>query len=669
MLFALPPSEPPTDAIVVTGKALPDPAAEKAYQVQVIDSRRLTSSPAHELDEILKQVSGLQLFRRSDSTSGHPTSQGVTLRALGGNAASRALLVLDGVPQADPFGGWVNWPAYDAAGLDEVRIVRGGGSVTHGSGALAGVIEMRSKVAGGFDASLEGGSRQTVRGHAYLGERLGGGLLALDAQAGRSDGFVPVTEATRGPADEAAPYREGSVRARWVIPVTDKVEAQLGGLGFADSRNRGLPFTGNRSRGADASLRLVGRGRWQWVALGYAQWRNLRSSFASVDDERATAKRVSLQDSVPSRGQGASFEVQPPLGSGIDLRFGADARFTTGESRELYAYVGGQPTRRRIAGGDSATAGVFLDASAERGPLTVNGAVRIDRWRISGGRLQERLLAGEVITRDETYGHRSGWRPTARVGALIDLGHGASLRGAAYHGWRLPTLNELFRPFRAGADATAANPLLDPERLSGAEAGARLQRGIIDASVTAFANRLSNPIANVTLGRGPGIFPGVGFVAGDYRQRQNLSAIRVRGIEAAGEVRSGPWSMRLGASFTDAKVVANGVSAAALDGLRPAQTPEVILSGGVGWESKGRSASIEIRRVGSQYEDDLNRNLLPGATTIDAFASWPLGDKLQLIARGQNLFDETVTAALNDDGSVERATPRTVWFGLRFSSR
>ena len=46
-----------------------------------------------------------------------------------------------------------------------------------------------------------------------------------------------------------------------------------------------------------------------------------------------------------------------------------------------------------------------------------------------------------------------------------------SLRSAAYLGWRMPTLNELFRPFRAGADATAANPSLDPERLAGAEAG------------------------------------------------------------------------------------------------------------------------------------------------------------------------------------------------------
>jgi len=87
----------------------------------------------------------VQLFRRSDSRSGHPTSQGVTLRALGGNASSRALLMLDGVPQSDPFGGWVNWPAYDAASLSGIRVVRGGGSVANGPGALAGTIEMTSR--------------------------------------------------------------------------------------------------------------------------------------------------------------------------------------------------------------------------------------------------------------------------------------------------------------------------------------------------------------------------------------------------------------------------------------------------------------------------------------------------------------------------------------------
>src|SRR3954447_21114408 len=96
----VPPPQPPA-VIVVTGNALPDPAASRAYDVETIGRQQLVDSPTHQLDQILKSVPGLELFRRSDSTSGHPTSQGVTLRALGGNASSRALLVLDGVPQTD----------------------------------------------------------------------------------------------------------------------------------------------------------------------------------------------------------------------------------------------------------------------------------------------------------------------------------------------------------------------------------------------------------------------------------------------------------------------------------------------------------------------------------------------------------------------------------------
>jgi len=150
------PSQPWHAPIVVTAKALPDPAAEGAYAIDTIDEKRLTNAPSTQLDQVLKDVPGLQLFRRSDARSGHPTSQGVTLRALGGNASSRALLVLDGVPQSDPFGGWINWPAYDPASLSEVRVVRGGGSVANG-GALAGTIEMRSRLEQEVAADVEVG--------------------------------------------------------------------------------------------------------------------------------------------------------------------------------------------------------------------------------------------------------------------------------------------------------------------------------------------------------------------------------------------------------------------------------------------------------------------------------------------------------------------------------
>ena len=661
---ALPP-DPPQAAIIVTGKALPEPKADRVYAVESIGRKQIEQSPSHELDQLLKDVPGVQLFRRSDARSGHPTSQGVTLRALGGNASSRALLVLDGVPQTDPFGGWVNWPAYDPSDLAGIRVVRGGGSVANGPGALAGTIELTSRADAGVSGEVDGGSRQSVDAHGRVALIAGSSVISLSGQAGRSDGFVPITEGTRGPADERAPYREWNGRGRWVAPIGALTELQANLSGFHDWRSRGTDFTVNRTNGTDASLRLVSRGRWQWSALAYWQWRNLESSFANISPGRMVATRVSLQDSVPSHGLGGSFELRPPMPGAIELRLGADGRRTSGETRELFTFVAGQPTRRRLAGGETWTSGAFAEATAVLSHVTLTGGARLDYWQVSDGHLFEKVIATDAVLRDDHDPQRHGWLPTARGGVIAPIGGGLSLRSAAYLGWRMPTLNELFRPFRAGLDATAANPDLDPEKLVGAEAGAEYVHDDIRLSLTGFVNRLKHAIANVSLGQGPGVFPGVGFVAagGTYRQRQNVDAVKVRGLEASAEWTRGPWSVRAGASLTRARMQANG-AAAFLDGLRPAQTPKFAATLAAGWERDGKGAQLVLRRVGAQFEDDLNTRTLNGATTFDAYASWPLTRRLQLVARGENLANQLVMAAFNGDGSIERGTPRTLWIGL-----
>lgn len=669
MLDALP-SDPPHEAIVVTARALPDPASDRAFAVNTLDSERLRDAPSTQLEDVLKQVPGLHLFRRSDARSSHPTSQGVTLRALGGNASSRALLVLDGVPQSDPFGGWVNWPAYDPAALGEARIIRGGGSTVHGPGALAGVIELSSKTDPALEASLFGGSRDSLEARIYAGQPIGSGMVTLSGRAARGDGFIPVTEGTRGAADRPAPYREFNLRALVQAPITPDIDLSASLSGFSDRRERGVAFTGNETDGVDASLRLVGSGRWDWSALAYVQGRELMSSFASVNEGRSTASRVALQDSVPSRAYGAAVELRPAAGSGLEVRVGADSRLTDGESRELFSFVDGEPTRRRRAGGRTLTVGAFIELTYSQGPLRLIGGARLDHWRVEDGRLTERLLATGDTLRDEHYGKRLGWLPTARAGATFDLGGGANLRTTAYLGWRMPTLNELFRPFRAGADATAANALLEPERLKGAEVGADFRRGGVSLSATLFVNELEDAIANVTLGHGPGVFPGVGFVGanGEFRQRQNLDAIHVHGLELTAEGRRGHWSLHAGASLVDAEVASDG-AAAALDGLRPAQTPRLSVTAGIGWADGQRAASLLVRHTGAQYEDDLNSELLSPATTIDGFFAWPISKSVQLVARGENLLNERVVAGIGGDGSIERATPRTLWIGLRFKAR
>jgi outer membrane receptor protein involved in Fe transport len=651
--------------IVVTGRGLEAAVGEAAYDVREIGRDRLEYSASNRLEDLLRDVPGFQQFRRSDARTANPTSQGATLRALGGNASSRALLVLDGVPQSDPFGGWISWPAYDPRRLGRIRVVRGGGAGANGPGALAGTIELESALSGPA-AGLAHGSRGSVDAFAGYGGRVGAGFASVSAAFARGDGFVPVVARQRGAADRASPYRQASLAARAVAPLTGAAELQANLSAFTDARERGTAFSGIETRGADASLRLVGQGRLPFAALGYVQVRDFANRFAAVAADRSVATQTLDQYSVPSTGLGARVEIRPVTGL-LEVRLGADWRETVGRTQELFQFVAGSPTRGRVAGGRTRTLGAFAEAGWEQGPLTLTAGGRLDRWRIADGVLRERILATGATLTDLAFPDRSGWEPTARAGLAWRPAPALTLRAAAYLGWRAPTLNELYRPFRVGPDATSANAALAPERLEGAEAGFELRPGrAARIGITLFANRLTNAIANVTLGQGPGTFPGVGFVAagGQYRMRENVDAIASRGVEIDGSVDVGRVRLAAGYSFAEAEVGAGG-AALALDGLRPAQTPRHSFTASVSWQGpRGAYGSASARYVSSQYEDDLNRQPIPGALTIDALAAIPLTRGLAVEARAENLTDEEVVAGISGAGIVERAAPRTFWVGL-----
>lgn len=632
--------------IVITARALPPSRGEAVQGVVVIGRERLEGAASQALEQVLRAVPGVQLFRRSDSRSANPTSQGVTLRGLGGNAASRALVLLDGVPQGDPFGGWVNWPALDPAGLAEVRVTRGGGSVLFGPGALAGTIELISDRSGGVRAGLDGGLRGAAEGRFSAVA----GPVSLAAWGGGDEGFVPVVAQDRGPADRKAPFAFGGLRAGW-----RSASLEAGATLFADRRERGLAFTDNESRGADFFLRWRS-GERASVTL-FHQERRFDSDFASASADR-TSVSPTLRQKVPARSSGWSAEVRPALGS-IELRLGSDGRLAEGRSEELATFVAGAPTRGRVARGRQATAGLFADVSGEVGAVTLSGGLRLDRWWLADLALEERSLATGAPLLSERAGDRSGWAPTGRAGARAALGGGLVVRGAAYSGWRLPTLNELVRPFRVGRDAVGPNFGLKPERLAGLEAGLEWSEGPWTASATLFANRLARPIVNVTRGVGPGVFPGVGFVAGTYRRRENLEAIRAQGVEAGLGWRRGDWRASGAVSLISARVQDEG----ALDGLRPAQVPSFTATAELGWRGLG----LQLRHVGAQAEDDLGSLRLPAATTLDASAEWPLRPGLSLRVRAENVTDTRVIAARSADGVDERATPRRLWVGLRLT--
>jgi len=295
---------------------------------------------------------------------------------------------------------------------------------------------------------------------------------------------------------------------------------------------------------------------------------------------------------------------------------------------------------------------LFIEDDWQIGPLIINGGLRADRTSITGGFFNAVSAAGVPVS-TLVASDRADWALSWRAGALLYATRRLDIRAAAYTGLRLPTLNELYRPFVVFPVVTAANADLVNERLQGFEIGLDWQPvNELVFSVTAFDNKVENAIANVTIGP-------------NLRQRQNLPAIDARGIEASVAAKLGTLTLDGALAWTDAAVRGEGASLA-LDGKRPAQTPEFAASVTLGWQpAPGWRVAGTLRHVSAQFEDDLESDSLRPATTLDAFVAAPLVGALSVVLRGENLTDETIITR-NQGGSVDLGVPRTVWLSLRY---
>ena len=640
--------------IVVTGRGLEAPPSVIAYSTITLDREQLQSTASGQIEDALANIAGFQQFRRSDSRSSNPTAQGVTLRALGGNASSRALVLLDGVPMLDPFFGHVPLSALSPNRLDVIRVTRGGGSGPFGAGALAGAIELESLDAseiGLFNGQAFVNDRGDTEAEASVAPQWRGGFATFSGRWDRGDGFRTTPESQLTPASVNAAYESWSASGRVAQAIGPDMQLQARALAFETDRTLRFAGADNATRGEDVSLRLIGRGAWEFDVLAYGQWRDF--SNIVVSSNPATPNPVLDQRDTPATGLGGKVEVRPPVGGGHVLRLGADFRRSEGDLAEYrFNAATGAATGSRFAGGTNSDFGLFVEDDYSIGPFLLTGGVRADRWTVRDG-YHRNLAASGAVLENSLYPDRSGWDLSWRLGATADVARGVRVRAAAYTGLRLPTLNELYRPFTVFPVTTNANAQLANERLRGFEAGIDViaRRGV-EFSLTAFDNRVKNAIANVTL-------------TPTVRERQNLDAIESRGLELSGRVGDGPVRLFATASIVDAEVDASGVQAA-LDGNRPAQTPAFAASATVSWQPRDDwNLSATLRHVGKQFEGDQEDDALPAATTVDLFAQVPLVGRLSLIGRVENLFDEEIVTR-NQAGSMDLGVPLTVWGGLRY---
>lgn len=659
--------ETPLEELVVEGRRLPA-AQDAGFAVEALDRQALRETPSTRLDDILRALPDFALFRRTSSLSAHPTIQGPTLRVPGPSGAARALVLLDGIPLNDPFGGWVYWSFLAPETLERANLDIGGGAGRWGSGALTGTVHLTSRdLVQGAEVRARAGDRATADlfGRAgFASERLG---LEASGLYYESDGFIALRKQDRGPVDIAQAQEAGAARLR-AVTETERSRFELAGDFFSENRVNGLDESRNATDGW--SIALFGKGQWSdrlaWDFAAYHQDRDFENVFAAVDDERASARPVLDQFSVPGEGTGAQAGLRYIRGI-LTLEAGADLRHESGTTNERFRNLGAGFTRERRAGGERFLAGAYVRGQAVALDTEVSAGLRLDYWSLTDGSRQEQNLeTGEtILTLD--FNDREDVRVNGWLGAARSLGGGFGLEAGLSSSYRVPTINELYRPFRVGNDITEANAGLAPERLLSAEAALTYAQGPWQGDLRYGRSSMRDGIGNVTVAFGPGVFPVAGFVppGGSLRERQNIGRIAIHTLRAdlaydAGGVFAG----RVSYLFADTEM--RKAPNPDLTGKDLAQAPRhrLVLSGLVR-PAGGLTVSGSLRYVSDAFEDDLNQRVLEDFVTVDLRAAYALTDHVSLFVAAENLFDEFVPVAVSGDGLVDRGTPRLVSAGFR----
>ncbi len=637
----------------------------------------LSAEAPRTLDELLSKEPSFSLYRRQTSLFGNPTSAGVSLRNTGATAASRTLVLLDGIPQNDPFGGWVYWARHDPATLDSVRIVPAARAAVWGNQSPAGVVQLASAPA--FEERhllrIGGGSQGTISAaasHTLVGED--GKLAASFSGFGmHSDGFYAVPRWQRGPIDRRLDIDVIGADLKFAWRAAPGIIVEPGFSWYEENRGNGTPLAGNSTEATDLFLRVTSEesGGISWQALAYRQQRRFESMFTSVNAARTAETPALDQFHVPGTGTGGAFTLMWEPESPWSFTAGADLRRIDGATNEDAGFVSGSFIRRRHAGGEQGLAGIFLAAAYETDAKTrIDASLRGDAWWLEDGRRLETSLATGQALRTDLQPDRNGIEPSLALAITHPLSEELEAGLSAGTSFRLPTLNELHRPYRVRNDIVEANPGLDPERFYSVEGRLEWQaEDCLKLDLNVFHHWIRDAIGNVPVtdpGQIAAIF-GTIPVGGSGSQRQNVDEARVAGVEAgAAWSPREDWSFGVNGIWSETEFTASPRQPL-LEGKPFPQAPDLRLIATADWQATERLSFFAGYEYGAgQFDDALAARSIPSYTSASLGARWQAREDLMFHARVDNLFDQEIATGLSTDGIRTVAGPRSLWVGAEW---
>ena len=653
------------ETVTVTPTRTAQRLGDVPVSANIIEKETIRQSPAVVADDVLRQVPTFSLFRRSSSLSSHPTAQGVSLRGLGPSGVSRTLVLVDGVPFNDPFGGWVYWTRVPMESVNRIEIIDGSSSSLYGNYGMGGVINIisASPARRSVEFKTQYGNHNSPKADFFASDVWGKLGVAVEGGGYDTDGFPIVIANERGLIDNNAQVNFKNFNLKADYRANDRVSVFFRGGYFKENRVNGKVGEVNDTKWTAFSggVRVRMPDQSDLQATVFSDDNTFHSTFLAVTAPSATVAsrsivRLTTDQSVPTDAVGTMIQWSRAIGRNNFFSAGFDWRHVDGDSLEdLYVAAPGPvtpPTQqailngRRNSGGTQRSAGLYLQDVFNMKNVVLTLSARVDSWKNYNGHIFET----SVVTGLPTAGNRGDLEDkddtvvSPRAAALYRLTNRVSVWGDIGWGFRAPTLNELYRQFSVGLTRTLANEALGPERLFGGEFGVRLEatRNVSFRS-TYYDNGVKNPVANVTIGT-------------NLQQRQNLGRTRIRGWQNDVETRVGQFvRVQAGYLFNNAKVTeynpapVPGITFVDLTGLYLPQVPKHRGTVSVAYANpRLLNVAVAGSVYGRQFDDDQNARIKPGETEpglpayglVDFSASRDIGRNLQVFFGVQNLFDQ-----------------------------
>lgn len=633
---------------------------ETPASIVVLNRETLQNTAAQNVDDVLRQIPGFNLFRRSSSKTANPTTQGANLRGVSGSGAARTAVRIDGISLNDAFGGWTYWTRVPKTSLEQIETLRGGASPFYGDAALSGAVNLRTANSAEkpvFRVETSAGTQKTFDGSVFGAVGRKGWNLAVSVDLFGTGGYIPTARTERGAADAPADSRYRNFYLTLEKKFSENARIFARNNYFSEKRENGTRLTTNQTRfrqivvGADFNNEKAGN----FQLRGFLENQLYDQTFSAVSNNRNT-ENLSRFQQVPSQSEGASALWSQTFGANF-LSASVELRRVRGFSDETI-YANNRASSLVGAGGKETAFSVFLqDFRRVTKKLNISFGGRFDFWENSDALSATRNLANNQLS-TLTFPDRHENALSPRIAAIYSFSRNFSAVGSYSKSFRAPTLNELYRAFRVGNVLTLANENLRAERADNYEAGLNFQgfRRKLNVRGNFFVAEISRPVVSVTLTSAPNLIT---------RRRENVGETLSKGVEIDGEFRPfQKFKLSAGYLFANSRISRFPQNPSLVGNFLPqVARQQFTLQASYVPQSK-ISLSLQNRISAAQFEDDLNSLRLNSYAVFDAFAAYKISEKLTLFTALENLFDNRYDIGLTPNRTV--AAPRFVRGGLRF---